>query len=77
MLDLFGEVVVTWDDIEIWVSAVAPAFMSSQRAFDTYVRGWNVAEKVRHAKLSGTFEHTIEKARHDRAALLRRLGLTS
>ncbi|MDR5739485.1 hypothetical protein [Caballeronia sp. LZ016] len=74
MLDLFGEVIVTADDIRQWVCAVAPAFCSSERAFDHYVRAWRVADKVRAAKLDGTFDSTIENARARRALLLQRFG---
>lgn len=54
-IDLFGEVVVTEDDLFDWVAAVAPMWLS-ERSFDNYVRGWNVADKVRTAKLRGEFE---------------------
>jgi hypothetical protein len=75
MLDLFGEVVITLDDIETWVAAVAPAFMSSEHAFLHYVHAWDVADKVRRAKLDGTFDSTIEQACAQRASWHRRLGL--
>ncbi|WP_284894808.1 hypothetical protein [Burkholderia sp. lyk4-R2A-23] len=75
MLDLFGEVIVTVDDVAQWVAALAPAYMSSQRSFDRYVRLWDVAGKVRAAKLAGTFETTIAHAVDRRAHLARRFGL--
>ncbi|SOE91888.1 hypothetical protein SAMN05414139_04571 [Burkholderia sp. D7] len=75
MFDLFGEVAVTHDDLYAWVEAVAPAFTSSTRSFELYVRGWDVVEKVRRAKLAGTYETTIETAREARATFVRRLGL--
>ena len=34
MFDLFGEVVVTHDDLYAWVEAVAPAYTSSTRSFE-------------------------------------------
>jgi hypothetical protein len=37
-----------------WVGVHAPHFLSSQRSFAQYVRGWNVVEKIRHAKHNGT-----------------------
>lgn len=77
MLDLFGEVPVTLDDQRAWVKAVAPAYGSSERSFAYYVRHWNVADKIRRAKLAGTFDTTIENARARRAFLSRRFGLTS
>ncbi|MDR5883625.1 hypothetical protein [Caballeronia sp. LZ032] len=75
MLDLFGEVVVTYDDLILWVEAVAPAYASSQRAFDHYVKAWAVADKVRRAKMYGTFDSTIESGRQRQKTLARRLGL--
>ncbi|WP_246794580.1 hypothetical protein [Burkholderia perseverans] len=77
MRDLFGEIVVTQDDIEAWVAALAPAFTSSARAFDNYVRGYHVADKIRCAKAAGTFETTIAAARDRRSRLARRLGVRS
>ena len=59
MFDLLGEAVVTHDDLYAWVEAVAPAYTSSTRSFEHYVRGWSVADKVRRAKLDGTYETTI------------------
>lgn len=70
--DLFGEVPVTEDEIFAWVAAVAPRWLSPERAYHRYVRDWNVAAKVRAAKLAGTFHSTIEKPRrpwHARLAL--------
>lgn len=74
-LDLFGEIVITNDDIDAWVSAMAPGFFIDERRRAWYVRAWNVPEKVRHAKLSGTFDTTIENARSRRAFLARRFGI--
>jgi hypothetical protein len=75
MLDLFGEVAVTYDDLELWVSALAPGFSLNAQRTAYYIEHWNVADKVRRAKLAGTFESTIENARARRAYLSRRLGL--
>ena len=75
MRDLFGEVVVTLDDLDAWVAALAPGFASSDRRRAHYIRAYDVASKVRYAKLTGTFESTIENARARRAFLARRLGI--
>lgn len=75
MLDLFGEVIVTEDDVQAWVEAVAPAFASNQRSFALYVRCWSVVDKIRVAKRTGTFDTTIERARLRHAALAKRLGV--
>lgn len=57
--DLFGEVVVTDDDIFAWVMSVAPRWTYSKRAYENYVRSWNVAEKVRVAKMTGRFDDVV------------------
>ena len=75
MLDLFGQVVVTYEDLELWVSALAPGFAISEQRMAYYIRHWDVAGKVARAKLAGTFDSTIENARARRAFLNRRLGL--
>lgn len=59
-IDLFGEVAVTEEDLYDWVAAIAPLHLS-KRAFANYVRGYDVAAKVRAAKLRGTFEGIKER----------------
>lgn len=76
MLDLFGQVVVSYDDLEIWVSSVAPGFAASAARRAWYIDHWHVADKVRAAKLAGTFDLTIENARARRAFLARRFGVS-
>jgi hypothetical protein len=76
MLDLFGQVVVTYEDLELWVSALAPGFAVNDHRRAHYIARWNVADKVARAKLAGTFDATIENARTRRAFLARRFGLT-
>jgi len=75
MLDLFGQVVVTYEDLELWVSALAPGFAHNEHRRAHYIERWNVADKVARAKLAGTFDSTIENARARRAYLARRFGV--
>lgn len=75
VFDMFGDIVITYDDITAWVYAIAPAYASNQRSFDRYVRAWDVASKVRAAKLAGTFEAQIARAADRRSTLARRLGV--
>lgn len=75
MLDLFGQVVVSYDDLDRWVSALAPGFSTNDHRRAYYIKHWNVADKVARAKLAGTFDATIENARMQRAFLVRRFGL--
>ena len=73
-LDLFGDVVVTVDDLYDWVSVIAPRWLYNERAYKNYIRSYNVAAKVRAAKLSGQW-HEIEQKLidnihwHDRLAI--------
>lgn len=70
--DLFGEIPVTEDEIVQWVAAVAPRWLTPERSFRGYVNAYNVPDKIRAAKLAGTFHMTIEKrhnAWHARLAL--------
>lgn len=54
-LDLFGEVPVTWDEVYLWCEKVPRISRDSWR-LSWYLRGWNVPEKIRAAKLSGDFQ---------------------
>lgn len=54
-IDLFGEVVVTRDDVRAWLIAVPRINPDSPRAAH-YVRGYGVVAKISHAKLYGTFD---------------------
>lgn len=60
--DLFGEVVVTWDDVRLWLAAVPRIDPDSPRAAN-YFTGWNVPAKIRAAKLAGTFEAITQRPR--------------
>lgn len=83
--DLFGEVPVTLDEVSAWVLAVAGISPASWR-FAWYVANWRVVEKIRAAKLAGTFDQAVaarpdtlalavnEAADELRAQLRRRLG---
>ncbi|MEK6294214.1 MAG: hypothetical protein V4793_23075 [Paraburkholderia tropica] len=44
-----------------WVGVHAPHFLSSQRSFALYVRGWNVVDKIRRAKRDGTFADVLAR----------------
>jgi len=72
VFDLFGEIPVLESDLEQWVAAVAPAYLSSERSFRSYLRNYNVADKVRTAKLYGDFDQITAMRRvpfHARLAL--------
>jgi hypothetical protein len=54
-VDLFGGVVITDDDLYEWVASVSPIHLS-ERGFDLYVQRYDVAGKVRAAKLQRRFD---------------------
>ena len=52
-VDLFGEVPVTWSDLYEWCDRQRVSLTPWRREW--YIKNWNVADKVRRAKLAGTF----------------------
>jgi hypothetical protein len=54
-LDLFGDVIITHQDVRAWLVAVPRIDPDSPRA-EHYVRGWDVVGKIRAAKLCDRFE---------------------
>ncbi len=50
-------------EVLAWVGVHAPHFLSSQRSFEQYVRGWNVVDKIRRAKADGTFAGVLARWR--------------
>lgn len=67
-VDLFGEVPVSLADIQTWLDVVARIERTSWRR-EHYARSWNVADKVRQAKLAGRWPE-IENARTDQLRAL-------
>lgn len=55
MRDLFGEVPVSLDELLAWMLAV-PGIPPSSPRFVYYLRFWDVIDKVRQAKIAGTFD---------------------
>ena len=54
--DLFGEVIVTYKDVEIWLRAV-PRFSDDARAnhVHDYIKNYDVVNKIIAAKHDGSF----------------------
>lgn len=65
--DLFGEVPVTWGEVHTWCEKVAG--MTGWRR-DWYIQHWNVIEKVRHAKVDGSFYEAITAINSPHAAAI-------
>jgi hypothetical protein len=56
--DLFGEIPVTWPEIWDWLEAIPKIPRDSWRPV-YYIEYWNVPEKIRAAKLNGTYHQII------------------
>lgn len=55
-LDLFGEVVVTLDDVEYWLRCVPRLDDDTrQNHVSDYINGWDVINKIKRSKLAGEF----------------------
>ncbi|WGS54922.1 hypothetical protein LFL96_36115 (plasmid) [Paraburkholderia sp. D15] len=46
-----------------WVGVHASHYLSSQRSFALYVRGWNVVDKIRRSKREGKFPDVLARWR--------------
>lgn len=58
MLDLFGEVVITLDDVECWLDSVPNLSLKSQRR-QWYIEQWDVTNKIKCSILDGSFTEFI------------------
>ena len=59
--DLFGEVAITDNDLYLWVAAVSPRWLSPPRSYALYLKSWHVADKVRAAKIAGSFDRIVQR----------------
>lgn len=53
--DLFKQVPVLESEIVAWVCHFAPHIAHAEWRIKAYARGYNVADKIRSAKLDGSF----------------------
>jgi anaerobic glycerol-3-phosphate dehydrogenase len=78
VVDLFGEIPVTWPEVWDWLEAVAGIERTSWRA-PYYIEHWNVPAKIRAAKAAGTYYAIIDEgtrpARGSRAIARRKLPI--
>lgn len=56
--DLFGQIIVTIQDVRDWLRAVPKIDPDSHRAAH-YVKAYSVVDKIRQAKKSGTFDALV------------------
>lgn len=50
--DLFNDIPVTLEDVQIWIDVV-PGWPRTSSRRDYYARHWDVADKIKAAKISG------------------------
>lgn len=69
-LDLFGDVVVTYDDVNLWLSNV-PRLDDRHREdhVKDYIKNYDVIAKIKRAKLDNSFYCLNEKAHNDKQNL--------
>lgn len=53
--DLFGDVIVTLDDVEFWLDNVPKHLSNSPNARIRYARDYDVASKIKYAKRTGSY----------------------
>lgn len=56
--DLFNEVPVTWEEVRAWVRAV-PKLDPDTAFAEYYIKAWNVPDKIRRAKMNGTYDELV------------------
>lgn len=54
--DLFGDIAVSLDDVELWLDFVPRIPRTSPRRREYYANNWDVVNKIKRAKLDGTFD---------------------
>lgn len=62
--DLFGELVITLADIDRWILNVPHHIEPHSRHAAWYVTSWAVPDKIRRAKLDGSFDRLPREERH-------------
>ncbi len=60
--DLFGDVVVTLDDVDFWLDEVPKIPRTSPRRREWYFQNYNVVNKIKTAKRSGHFQELADLA---------------
>lgn len=58
--DLFGDVVVTHDDIKLWLNHIVNMSTSSKSRIEYYIKNNDVINKIKLLKRQGRFIETIE-----------------
>lgn len=64
-VDLFGDVIVTVDDVEKWLDAVPHLARYQVREREYYAKNWDVSNKIKLSKLEGLFDLLIAEHEPD------------
>lgn len=63
-LDLFGQVIVTLSDVELWLENSRFTYDNNPNRVKAYIKNYDIANKIAKSKLSGEF-YNLEKPRKD------------
>jgi hypothetical protein len=53
--DLFGDVIVTLDDVELWLDMIPRHLSNSPNARIRYAKNYDIANKIKVAKIDNSF----------------------
>lgn len=58
-LDLFGDVIITYDDLNIWLDTVGNMRDRSNSSREHYAKTYDIENKIKSSKLNGSFKKLI------------------
>lgn len=59
--DLFGDVIVTQDDVNLWLDSIPDMCGATQTRRNYYAENHDIANKIKLSKLNGSFEILINE----------------
>ena len=63
--DMFGDIIVTLDDVNIWLDSVPELKHATQTRRNYYAENHDIANKIKLSKLDGSFEMLIKDLETD------------
>jgi len=63
--DMFGDVIVTLDDVNLWLDAIPDMYGATQTRRNYYAENHDIANKIKLSKLNGSFEKLIKDIETD------------
>lgn len=64
--DLFGDIVVTVTDVDLWLDSVPILQGRSHSSREIYAKNYDIANKIKASKLDGSFYLLINKLEQER-----------